>query len=266
MSKLSKVELIKIAEKVNQECIDGTYLGNHSIPKPTPNDYVKFDPIASYDVEVIPKGRQSECVLVDSQTLDALLNLTSADQKVALLNFSDSKKIGGLWLRGGDVQEESLVRRSNLYQFQLQNKDDFYLEYKQHPYGFGTNSFLLSHDVFFYKDSNDDYLDEPRVADVITSAAINLRYYKDSKWGIQSQSRLRINHFLKHLNNSYNFDVLILGAFGCGIFKNDPSMIASIFNDALQKDFIFPATKVIFAIPNAKSKNYQAFKKYFKEM
>jgi len=43
-------------------------------------------------------------------------------------------------------------------------------------------------------------------------------------------------------------DTLVLGAWGCGVFRNDPALIARLFADALNDELerVFPT--VVFAI------------------
>ena len=56
-------------------------------------------------------------------------------------------------------------------------------------------------------------------------------------------------------------DVLILGAFGCGAFQNDPQVVARAYNDVLA-EFSHHFRTIEFAVycrPNDDS-NYRAFK------
>lgn len=50
-------------------------------------------------------------------------------------------------------------------------------------------------------------------------------------------------------------DTVILGAFGCGVFGNDPKL-------SKDREF-YSAGSVIFAIPNELSVNHHAFKEVF---
>lgn len=57
-------------------------------------------------------------------------------------------------------------------------------------------------------------------------------------------------------------ETLILGAFGCGIFVQNPTKVAEMMKNSLRQKY--PFKKVIFAIPKSKhNKNYEAFKKVF---
>ena len=46
-----------------------------------------------------------------------------------------------------------------------------------------------------------------------------------------------------------NVEVLILGAFGCGVFRNDPRRVAEIMIDCISKGYANMYDRVIFAIP-----------------
>ncbi len=53
---------------------------------------------------------------------------------------------------------------------------------------------------------------------------------------------------------------LVLGAFGCGVFANDPTVVAGLWHDLLaDPEFQDRYTKVVFAIPDRDSPNHQAF-------
>ena len=63
-----------------------------------------------------------------------------------------------------------------------------------------------------------------------------------------------------------NVDIIVLGAFGCGVFNNPPDLVAEVFRNLLvtkgQGRFF---KRVIFAIKknNERNTNLVAFKKAF---
>ena len=60
----------------------------------------------------------------------------------------------------------------------------------------------------------------------------------------------------------HGVDILILGAFGCGAFKNNPEVVAKAYKDALA---MFPGIfeKIEFAVycPPGDDRNYKIFKR-----
>jgi uncharacterized protein (TIGR02452 family) len=58
-------------------------------------------------------------------------------------------------------------------------------------------------------------------------------------------------------------DTLILGAWGCGVFGNDPKVIAETFSSFLNGKFKGVFREVVFAVPGEKSKNFIEFAKVF---
>ena len=53
---------------------------------------------------------------------------------------------------------------------------------------------------------------------------------------------------------------LVLGAFGCGVFTNDPTVVAGLWRDLLaDPEFHGRYAKVVFAVPDPGSPNHQAF-------
>ena len=56
-------------------------------------------------------------------------------------------------------------------------------------------------------------------------------------------------------------EVLILGAYGCGVFGQDPEEVAAIFKDELE---MFTFKEAVFAIIKSdRDNNYEAFEGVF---
>ena len=60
-------------------------------------------------------------------------------------------------------------------------------------------------------------------------------------------------------------DAVVAGAWGCGVFGNDPTVVANHFADALQGPFENVFDRVVFAVyaPRGTSKNLEAFREQF---
>ena len=73
----------------------------------------------------------------------------------------------------------------------------------------------------------------------------------------------RAKHIL-HIAALNNVEILILGAFGCGAFRNDPNVVAKAYKDALEeyKKSFFLIDFAIYTRPD-EEENYLAFKRHF---
>lgn len=99
--------------------------------------------------------------------------------------------------------------------------------------------------------------------DVISCAAPN--FYAARKYqnvdseenSIVLDSRIR---FVLDVAAANGVKTLILGAFGCGVFGQDPEEVASIFKKYLPG---YPFDTIVFAVPDKASANYRSFSKVF---
>lgn len=103
---------------------------------------------------------------------------------------------------------------------------------------------------------------------VITCAAPNkgaAKQYKGISDGDNSKALKSRCRFILDVAEARDVDVLILGAFGCGVFEQDPKEVADTFLELL-KNYVFK--EVVFAVPskiNGKNNgNYNIFKKEIK--
>ena len=63
----------------------------------------------------------------------------------------------------------------------------------------------------------------------------------------------------------HGVDSLVLGAWGAGVFRNDPVMVADIFKQLLARDFAGIVRRVVFAVIGTResSANHRAFAEAF---
>lgn len=175
--------------------------------------------------------------------------------KTTILNMASYKRPGGGVERGARAQEESLFRCSNLFQIET---DLYPLKKKDLIYSQGVSFFK----DFYYQPM------EPIVIDVITSAAINLNgtNITYSEW--LEDTEFKINQIID-VALLHETEYLILGAWGCGVFKNDPFHMADLMWKILVKRNKINGhsrmnyfKKVIFAVindHNSQLNNYEIF-------
>jgi uncharacterized protein (TIGR02452 family) len=190
-------------------------------------------------------GHQMEISVTSETTLAAAKRLNNKYDKVAILNFASAKNPGGGFLKGSSAQEESIARSSSLYE-SINNQKNFY-EYHR-----TTSNTVYSHRMIYSKDivvirEDSGKLIEPYNIDVVTSAAVNVGALR-IKVDVEKIMEERIERIIA-LFASKKQEIIVLGAFGCGVFKNEPKMIAKLFHKVLTKDQYKNAFKeVVFAI------------------
>lgn len=102
--------------------------------------------------------------------------------------------------------------------------------------------------------------------DVITCAAPNLsgRTQEEYPLDVQYNIHLRRAEHILSVAAANNDRILVLGAFGCGAFWNNPEAVAKAYNGAIKKYSAY-FDKIVFAIYHREheQENYQTFKKIF---
>lgn len=183
-------------------------------------------------------------------TIQALQEQKSKD-KIAILNFASAKNPGGGFLGGASPQEESLARSSSLYA--SLTKDWTMYEYNRSQTSFLYSDYMIySPNTVFWFDDEGATLAQPILADVITSPAPNkgAMLHRERPNEIQEIEEVfskRIKKVL-HIANQQGTQTLILGAWGCGVFRNDPSMVAQLFKKVIEKHYAKAFKKIVWAI------------------
>lgn len=169
---------------------------------------------------------------------------------IGILNFASARNPGGGFLNGSLAQEESLAVASGLYYTQLKHKELY--EYNRiHRTMMYSDYMIYSKDVVFIRDDTLELIENPLIATVITSPAVNygqvLLKGEDSNKALEvMKSRIRKILALFIENNNKN---IILGAFGCGVFRNDPKLIAEYFKEILiDENYKSHFDNIIFAV------------------
>ena len=166
-------------------------------------------------------------------------------KKVAVLNFANNHSIGGAPFSAG-AQEESLCRCSTLLACLSEMRDSFYERHisaylsKKMNY-MGNDDIIYTPDVVVFKTDERTNPIEPQMmpekdwyaVNVITCAAPELRKcFESIPSDYESKLRQRIKRILDVAATNGN-EVLILGAWGCGAFRNPSVIVARLFHEEL---------------------------------
>lgn len=186
--------------------------------------------------------------------------------KTCVHNFASATTPGGGVVKGSSAQEECLCRCSTLY-FNLNTPDmwtGFYTPHKKAQNPIHNDDCIYTPGVVVIcEDTAAPYLmrsEDWYEVNVITCAAPNLRQMPSNKMNIgdgikkvkmmdkelQSLHEKRLTRILDIALAESN-DVVILGAFGCGAFENNPEVVARAAKNVIQK-YIHAFKVIEFAI------------------
>lgn len=177
--------------------------------------------------------------------------------KTAVLNFASYKNPGGMFLKGSSAQEESLCHDSFLYNVLSKFEDYYSFNRKNLNKGLYLDRALYCPNVLFNIGEMHTF------CDVITCAAPNrAANIRNGVTEDENNSTLfkRIG-FILDIAAIQRVETLILGAYGCGVFHQNPLTVSSFFKYYLDNDYRGLFKKVIFAIPDSNSYNFEMFDK-----
>lgn len=208
-----------------------------------------------YYASTINNKSTKDCILINTDTVSAACSIDGKN-KVCVLNFASFTTPGGGFIEGAMAQEEAICHKSTLYNVLLE-KMEVYMENRQNEnYGMYEDKAIYSPSVLFLDEVNGH-----KLVDVLTCAAPNkgraLTENVSEKY-IDAMMERRIE-FMYDVALANQVDTLILGAWGCGVFGNNPETVCRMLVKHRPEEI-----KVVFAIPGGI--NYDAFQKVFNEM
>ncbi|MDD5842787.1 MAG: TIGR02452 family protein [Solobacterium sp.] len=236
------------------------------------DDYPEFNQKNTCDTQItVTRHRSFEAAIK--------LHKTDITSKIAVLNFANAFHAGGGVTTGSSAQEESLCRTSTLYPliYRKYLRDTFYKHHFERNNPKATDSLIYTEGVIICKTDEDlpqrmkkeDWVK----VDMITCAAPDLRKKSNMHASIINNGTYMNDAelFGYHVKRAVHIlsctaakgaDTLVLGAFGCGAFQNNPETVAKAYKTVLE---IFPNVfrRIEFAIycPPQDDTNYQVFKK-----
>jgi uncharacterized protein (TIGR02452 family) len=154
---------------------------------------------------------------------------------VAALVFASARKPGGGFLNGAQAQEESIARSSALYS-SLRAAGEFYDYHRSHPELTYSDRVIYSPRVPVFRDDRGELIGEPYLVSFLTAAAPNraaMAGNQPERLGEVPAVLARRARRILAVAAAHGHRRLVLGAWGCGVFGNDPAAVAGIFAGAL---------------------------------
>ena len=186
-------------------------------------------------------------------TADAAKRLVQDEgvARVVALNFASARHPGGGFLGEAKAQEEDLARRSALYECLL-SQPAYYGANRAESSLLYTDHIIYSPDVPFFRDQRLEFMEKPFLVSLITAPAPNAGALlpREPKAGPKIRATL-VSRAAKVLAvaAAKEHRCLVLGAWGCGAFRNDPVVMADIFAFHLASPaFASAFDRVVFAI------------------
>lgn len=216
---------------------------------------------------------RAKIIVTKSSSFDAARKYNN----VAVLNFASATTPGGGVTKGSFAQEECLCRCSTLYcsLTECEMLNQFYIPHRNGLNALHNDDIIYTPGVVIFKSDAYTNLYQNKTVNVITCAAPNLRekpanaYNNESsnaKIEISDEELLKLHErrgraILKTAHYFGN-DNVILGAFGCGAFKNDPKIVAQAYKNILP-EFNHAFKTIEFAVfcKGEDTTNYTTFKK-----
>ena len=176
------------------------------------------------------------CENIDSYAL-ARKRVSEGISKVLVLNLASPVHPGDGVRRGARAQEEDLCRKSSLLQSLESKAASKYYEYNKRLHSFmSSDALMLTPSVEIIKDENGALLDDSIVVSVLTCAAPKVSGGKEGM-SETAYRQLVYNRIVGMLKSAafLGYRHLILGAWGCGAYGNDASVISDLFRRALNE-------------------------------
>ena len=205
--------------------------------------------LSTSEREFLPsEGNNNTLIEVVNEDCVEVAKKLSEKGKTCILNMASYKHPGGGVRRGSMAQEEELARRSNLV-FGLPEK----------YYHLSKTSYIYTKGVTFFKDSNYEIIPS-FTCDVISIAAINLNNLeRPNNYLAATIQKIKTMLSDPAIHGCEN---LVLSAFGCGVFKNDPTEISNLFKLVMDGGYSKPYKNITFAILNDRNSvgsNFEIF-------
>jgi len=153
----------------------------------------------------------------------------------ACLVFASARNPGGGFLNGAQAQEEAIARSSALYATQT-SVPEFYEHHRREKSLLYSDRVIVSPGVPVFRSDDGALLPDPFTTTCLTAAApcraAIERNQPEAVPQIPATLARRAGRMLD-VAAAHGCRRIVLGAWGCGVFGNDPAGVATAFRDAL---------------------------------
>jgi uncharacterized protein (TIGR02452 family) len=204
---------------------------------------VSLPPDAPLPLSEQARFAATRVTVTNETTLGAARRLTDEGLRPLALNFANGVEPGGGFLRGARAQEEALCRSSALVLTLC--ADPMYDAHRRDAPHESSDWVILSENVPVFRSDDGRSLEPPWLLSFATCAAPFATDVGQPRSADLLRARI---HRVLAVARAYGYDTLVLGAWGCGAFGNDPARTARDFRRALETEFDHAFREVSFAI------------------
>lgn len=190
-----------------------------------------------------PPRSETRVQVSNETTLQASRRLVQNGHRPLALNFANGVHPGGGFQSGARAQEEVLCRSSALHSTLVD--DPMYEHHRGRSLPDSSDWVIYSPDVPVFRTDDGAELDSPWLLSFLTAAAPYAPAIGQAESGDLLRRRI---HRVLAVASAYGHEALVLGAWGCGAFGNDPYRTAVDFRNALETDFKGLFSDVVFAV------------------
>ena len=242
---------------------NGHYVTENGTDYIFPDDSGMMNKTVFYEQEIhLPSMTLGhEPTIVEVQNIDCLyagVQLKQQGYNPAVLNMASRRNPGGGVTTGAGAQEETLFRRTNLFRslYQFASYAEQYgikRSHRQYPLDRNFGGVYTPDAIYFRESEQKGYalLDNPVSLSFITVAGMN---HPDL-----TSDGMIADHHVEPIKNKirtifriglvHGHDSLVLGALGCGAFRNPPRHVARLFHEVIDEpEFKNKYCCIVFAI------------------
>jgi uncharacterized protein (TIGR02452 family) len=211
------------------------------------HDYLPDAVVLAPETEARARAR---ITVVNGTSLASARAMAARGATPLVLNFASAKNPGGGFLTGARAQEESLARSSALHA--CLQKSGMYAHHRATGDCMYTDWMIHSPSVTVFRDDDSgSLLEEPYDCHFLTTPAPNagvvLGRQPDRRDEVKRVMKARVARALAVCANEGHRH-LVLGAWGCGVFGNEPTVVAQAFGAELDGAYAGVFDEVVFAV------------------